>query len=128
MNIDGTDDTVVFNAPKADVQWVRNLHISWPDRVPGYFFVSFFPLADKPAPPEAPLSDELMIVHTSGVAFGLARTYGSSIPFWSQGLASPNADGTLVSFSSNHCPVASLPCPGTIDLHIVRVPESAIDR
>ena len=127
VNIDGTDDTIVFSAPKADVQWIQNLHISWPDRAPGYFFVSFFPSPTKPAPPEAALSDDLMIVHTSGVALGLARTYGSSQPFWSQGLASPNAEGTLVSFSSNRCPVAGAPCPGTIDLHIVTVPAAAID-
>jgi hypothetical protein len=127
VNIDGTNDTIVFNAPKADVQWIQNLHISWPDRVPDYFFVSFFPSADKPAPPDAPLSDELMIVHTSGIAVSLARTHGSSKPFWSQGLASPNADGTLVSFSSNRCPVAGDPCANTIDLNIVTVPASAID-
>lgn len=125
VNIDGTDDTVVFSAPKADVQWLQNLHISWPDRVSDYFFVSLFPSVSKPAPPEAPLSDELMIVHTSGAAFSLARTYGSSKPFWSQGLASPNADGTLVSFSSNRC--AGVPCSATIDLHIVTVPASVID-
>jgi hypothetical protein len=127
VDIDGTNDTIVFNAPKADVQSIQNLHISWPDRVPDYFFVSFFPSADEPAPPDAPLSDEVMIVHTSGSAVALARTYGSSKPFWSQGLASPNADGTLVSFSSNRCPDASEPCANTIDLHIVTVPAWAID-
>ena len=57
------------------------------------------PVADQSAPVYTAPLDEVMLVYTSGVAVNLARTYGPGSPFWSQWLASPNADATLVSFN-----------------------------
>jgi len=116
VNIDGTDDRLLYSVPFSQAAYVRNLHISWPDCAADAFFVSFFPSSDNIPASYAPPLDEIMLVRPStGQATFVART-GTAIPagfsmFWAQPLASPSRDGRRISFNSN--------AAGTIDQHLL---------
>ncbi len=102
VNIDGTNDRVVFSAPNSEILHVQNLHLSWPDEVTGWFIASLFPSAANVPATYAPLLDEIIKINTDGSHSFLARTYTEHSPglFWAQPLASPSADGFRISFNS----------------------------
>jgi hypothetical protein len=102
INLDGTNDQVLYSVPASQAQYVRGLHISWPDRVKDWFIVSFFPFSETSTAPYASPRDEIAMIRLDGTVKYLART--GSWPgsfFWSQPLASPSSDGTRISFNSN---------------------------
>ncbi len=102
VNLNGTNDRVVFSAPHTDILHVQNLHLSWPDKVTGWFIASLFPSAASVPANYAPLLDEIIKINTDGSYSFLARTYTADSPglFWAQPLASPSADGSRISFNS----------------------------
>ena len=115
VNIDGTNDEAIYSVPEAQAVYVRNFHISWPDRDSSRFFVSFFPSSSYLPPVYAPLLDEILQINVDGTYKFLAR-HGSPVPpefsmFWAEPLASPSADGSRVNFNSMRS--------GTIDQHIL---------
>lgn len=116
MNIDGTNDRILYSAGQSEAKYVQNLHLSWPDRVTNWFIVSFFPSAQNLPPTYSPPLDEILLINLDGTYKFLART-GTSIAgremFWAQPLASPSADGKRISFNSNRS--------GTIDQYILFV-------
>lgn len=123
VNLDGTNDRVLFSAPRSETKYVQNLHLSWPDQVGDWFIASFFPSSRNLPPAYQPLLDEILLVKTDGTHEYLARTETkywtergrgrSGDMFWAQPLASPSSDGSRVSFNSIRS--------GTIDLHILYV-------
>ncbi len=131
VSIDGTNDHVLYSASQAKAQYVRNLHISWPHGVAGWFIASFFPfdLTQYPSLPTyaSPL-DEILQVHTDGTLKFLART-GTEMPdgfayFWAETLGSPSSDGSRISFNSSCANnVKTLGCvnDGTIDQYLLFV-------
>lgn len=65
VNLDGSNDRILYSVPQPQAGKIRNMHISWPDRDSTRFFVSFF--ANAPFPPTyvAPL-DEILQVKLDG--------------------------------------------------------------
>jgi hypothetical protein len=131
VNIDGTNDQILYSATEAEAWWVQNLHISWPDGVNDWFLVGFYPPAGLglPSTYKAPY-DEILQVHTNGTAKFLARTgtisKGPPVQGWAQPLPSPSADGRKVSFNSicdRKNNVGKLGCrdTGTIDQYILYI-------
>jgi hypothetical protein len=119
VNLDGTDNRVVFTAPRAKLRYVRNYHITWPSGVADWFLLSFFPQTGRLPPDYAPWLDELVQVFVDGRTKILART-GTTCDklFWAQPQQSPSADGTRVLFHTNGtCTVGALgyQSSGTID-------------
>jgi hypothetical protein len=127
VNIDGTDDRILYSVPYAKASYVSNLHVSWPDKVEDWFVVSVFPTTTPPSTYASPL-DEILKIHLNGSFEYVARSgsrpkiAGSSQQFWAQPLASPSADGSRISFNSN-CPAnnvaATCVSTGTIDQYIL---------
>jgi hypothetical protein len=132
VNIDGTNDQILYSVTEAEAWWVQNLHISWPDKVNDWFLVGFYPPAwlGLPASYKAPY-DEILQVYTNGTTKFLARTGTSSkgppVQGWAQPLPSPSADGKKVSFNSicDNKNVGKLRCRdnGTIDQYILYVSD-----
>ncbi len=123
MNLDGTNDRVLYSVPHSQARYLQNLHLSWPDTVSHWFVASFFPSArNLPSTYDSPL-DEIVLITTSGKYRFLART-GTVIPpqegFWGQPLASPSSDGSRVSFNSNRS--------GAINQYILWVPTGAVPK
>ncbi len=128
VNIDGTNDQILYSATEAEAWWVQNLHVSWPDKVNDWFLVAFYPPAELglPATYKAPY-DEILQIHTNGTTKFLARTGTSSkgppVQGWAQPLPSPGADGRKVSFNSicDWKNVGKLGCRdnGTIDQYVL---------
>src|SRR5262245_6825122 len=119
VNIDGTNDQILYSVPQSEALYVQNLHISWPDSVTEWFIVSFFPsVQNLPTTYAPPLDEILLISSASGKYKFLARTHTKigtrQTGFWAQPLASPSADGSRISFNSNSS--------GTIDQYILWVP------
>ena len=125
VNLDGTNDRVLYRATRAQAAYVQNLHLSWPDNVSDWFLASFFPTAGRlPAEYAAPL-DEILMLKLDGTTRFLGRTGtaysraagrgGAGDMFWAQPLASPAADGRRVCFNSIRA--------GTIDQHILYVED-----
>jgi hypothetical protein len=110
VNLDGTNDRVLFRAPRAQTRFVQNLHVSWPDQVNDWFVVSLFPNAGRLPRTYAPLLDEIIRINLDGTHEFLARSetahsrageFGSvGDMFWAQPLASPSADGRRIAFNS----------------------------
>lgn len=110
VNLDGSDDRVLFTAPRAQTRLVQNLHLSWPDGVTDWFVASLFPNASKLPKTYAPLLDEIIRVNLDGTHQILARSEtahsragdfgGVGDMFWAQPLASPSADGRRIAFNS----------------------------
>lgn len=122
VNIDGSDDRVVFRVPESEMRFVQNLHLAWPSGVNDSFIASFFPNARNLPGKYTPYLDEIVEVRLDGTHRILARSgtaYSAPKPrsggqedmFWAQPLARPNADGTRISFNSNRS--------GTIDQYIL---------
>jgi WD40-like Beta Propeller Repeat len=104
VNLDGTNDRVLYSVPQARAKSVQNLHLSWPDRVSTWFVAGFFPFPGARQDTYAPPFDEVAAIDLSGNFKGLARTQtnpGRGAAFWAQPLASPSADGSRISFNSN---------------------------
>jgi hypothetical protein len=119
VNLDGTDNRVVFTSPRAKLRFVRNYHITWPAGVRDWFLLSFFPQTGRLPPDYEPWLDELVQVFVDGRTKVLARTGTTcAANFWAQPQQSPSADGTRVLFHSNGtCTVGQLgyQSSGTID-------------
>jgi hypothetical protein len=111
VKLDGTDDRVVFSAPRAQTRFVQNLHLSWPAHVSGWCLASFYHFPGAQPPAYAPLYDEILQITTDGSSKYLARTGGnysrgagrgsSTDMFWAMPLAAPSADGRRISFNTN---------------------------
>jgi hypothetical protein len=125
VNIDGTDDRVLYSVPASDARYVHNLHLAWPSRVNDWFIASFFPNAANLPPSYAPPLDEILQLRLDGNHRFLARTHtaystaggrtgGAQDMFWAQPLARPSAGGRRIAFNSIRS--------GTIDLCILTVP------
>jgi WD40 repeat protein len=102
VKLDGTDDRVVFTAPRDKLRYVRNFHITWPAGVQDWFLLSFFPQTGRLPPTYEPYVDEMIQVFIDGKSKVLARTGTTCAEnFWSQPQQSPSADGTRVLFHTN---------------------------
>ncbi len=122
VNLNGSDDRVLYSVPQTQASYVQNLHLSWPDKVGSWFLASFFPSVHHLPSAYAPPLDEILLVNTNGSHRFLART-GTAIAarregFWGQPLASPSSDGSRVSFNSNR--------GGSIHQYILWVPPDAL--
>ena len=119
VNLDGTDDRIVFSAPREKLGFVRNYHITWPAGVKDWFLLSFFPQEGRLPPDYEPWLDEIVQVFVDGRSKVLARTgTACGANFWAQPQQSPSADGTRVLFHSNGtCKVGRIgqESSGTID-------------
>ena len=119
VNLDGSDNRIVFTAPRAKLRYVRNYHITWPAGVSDWFLLSFFPQTGRLPADYEPYLDELIQVFVDGRSNTLARTGTTCAEnFWAQPQQSPSADGTCVLFHTNGtCQVGHLGCEssGTID-------------
>lgn len=126
VNLDGSNDRLLFTAPRGQTRYLQNLHLSWPDRVNDWFVASFFPNASRLPKTYAPLLDEIAIIKLDGTHRFVARSRtahsratdkgGKGDMFWAQPLASPSADGKRIAFNSNRS--------GTIDQCILYVEPS----
>lgn len=102
VNLDGTENRVVFTAPREKLRYVRNYHITWPAGVRDWFLLSFFPQTGRLPPRYEPWLDELVQVFVEGRHKVLARTGTTcGANFWAQPQQSPSADGSRVLFHSN---------------------------
>jgi hypothetical protein len=124
VNIDRTNDQILYSLLQSNASYVQNLHVSWPDKVDDWFIASIFPSARHlPSTYASPL-DEILIVTTSGSHKYLARTETSIATrwtdFWAQPLASPSSDGSRVSFNSNRS--------GIITHYLLWVPITALSK
>lgn len=119
VNLDGTDDRIVFTAPRDKLRYVRNFHITWPTGVDDWFLLSFFPQTGRLPQSYQPYLDELIQVFVDGRSRVLARTGTScAANFWTQPQQAPSADGSRVLFHTNGtCTVGQLQYQpsGTID-------------
>jgi hypothetical protein len=119
VNLDGTDNRVVFTAPREKLRYVRNYHITWPAGVRDWFLLSFFPQTGRLPESYEPYLDELVQVFVDGRSRVLARTGTTcGANFWAQPQQSPSADGTRVLFHTNGtCTVGKIgyESSGTID-------------
>lgn len=123
VNLDGSDDRIVFRAAAEKMRFVQNLHVSWPDNVSDRFVASLFPNASNLPPAYAPLLDEILMIKLDGTHRVLARSQTAHSRaagrgqagdmFWAQPLASPSADGRRIAFNSNRS--------GTVDSCILYV-------
>jgi hypothetical protein len=94
VNLDGTDNRVVFTAPRETLRYVRNYHITWPAGVSDWFLLSFFPQTGRLPPDYEPWLDEIVQVYIDGRHKVLARTGTSCAEnFWAQPQQSASADG-----------------------------------
>jgi hypothetical protein len=104
VNLDGTNDRVLYSVPQERARYVQNLHLSWPDKVTNWFVAGFFPFPGAHQDQYAPPFDEIAAINLNGNLKNLARTQsspGRGVDFWAQPLASPSADGSRISFNSN---------------------------
>lgn len=102
VNLDGTEDHIVFKAPREKLGFVRNYHITWPPGVKDWFLLSFFPQTGRLPQNYEPWLDEIVQVFVDGRSKVLARTGTTCAEnFWAQPQQSPSADGTRVLFHSN---------------------------
>jgi len=125
VNLDGSDDRIVFAAAAAEMAYVQNLHVSWPDNVNDWFVASLFPNASKLPPKYQRWLDEIVLIRVDGTHRVLARSEtahsraagrgGAGDLFWAQPLASPSADGRRIAFNSSRS--------GTVDQCILYVNE-----
>jgi len=119
VNLDGSDNRVVFTAPREKLRFVRNYHITWPAGVRDWFLLSFFPQTGRLPPSYEPYLDEMVQVFVDGRSKVLARTGTTcGANFWAQPQQSASADGTRVLFHSNGtCTVGRIGCEssGTVD-------------
>lgn len=119
VNLDGTDNHVVFSAPREKLRYVRNYHITWPAGVKDWFLLSFFPQTGQLPADYEPWLDEMVQVFVDGRSKVLARTgTACGANFWAQPQQSPSADGSRVLFHSNGtCTVGRIgvESSGTID-------------
>ena len=127
VNLDGSDDRIVFSAAREKMRFVQNLHVSWPDKASDWFVASLFPNASNLPATYAPLLDEILMIKLDGTHRVLARSQTAHSRaagkgqagdmFWAQPLASPSADGRRIAFNSNRS--------GTVDSCILYVDSAA---
>jgi hypothetical protein len=126
VSADGSDDRMLFSAPRDQAKYVQNLHLAWPARPSDWFVASFYRFPNMKPETDAPPQDEILQVRLDGTWKYLAHTGSeysrgagrgsSSDLFWAMPLAVPSADGRRISFNSNRS--------GTIDQYIL-YPEPA---
>lgn len=125
VQLEGTNDQILYSVPQYLSQYIQNLHVSWPDRVNDWFIVSFYPRSESLPSTYSPPLDEILLIRTNGTFQYLARTgtmYGPKQSFWSLPLATPSSDGTRISFNSNcsnDIPTLGCTHSGTIDHYIL---------
>ena len=127
VNLDGTDDRIVFKAPRAQLLHVRNYHLTWPAGVKEWFLLSFFPQTGRLPARYTPWLDEIVQVFVDGRHRVLART-GTTCDtnFWTQPQQSISADGRLALFHSNAaCTVGEIgqQSSGTLDECLLHLPR-----
>jgi hypothetical protein len=119
VNLDGSDNRLVYSIPRDKLRYVRNYHITWPHGVTDWFLLSFFPQTGRLPPDYQPWLDELVQVFLDGRIKVLARTGTTCADiFWAQPQPSLSADGSRLLFHTNgSCRVGQLGCEssGTID-------------
>jgi hypothetical protein len=119
VNLDGTDNQIVFTAPREKLRYVRNYHITWPAGVRDWFLLSFFPQTGRLPPGYEPYLDEMVQVFVDGRTRVLARTGTTcGANFWAQPQQSVSPGGTRVLFQTNGtCKVGKIgyESSGTID-------------
>ncbi|OAI55698.1 hypothetical protein AYO49_05275 [Verrucomicrobiaceae bacterium SCGC AG-212-N21] len=120
VNLDGTGDKIVFQAPREKLRFVRNYHITWPSGVRDWFLLSFFPQSRMLPPRYDPWLDEMVQVFVDGGRYKVLARTGTTCGayFWAQPQQSCSADGTRVLFHTNGtCTVGrmGLKDSGTID-------------
>jgi hypothetical protein len=102
VNLDGSDDKIVFTAPQDKLRYVRNYHITWPAGVKDWFLLSFFPQTGRLPAKYDPWLDEMVQVYVDGRHKVVARTGTTcGANFWAQPQQSCSADGTKVMFHTN---------------------------
>lgn len=127
VDLDGTNDRVLFSVPKEKAHF-HNLHLSWPRKRSDWFVAGFFPSGEGAAArPYQPPFDEILMIRLDGTTKYLARTgtvYSTPAGrgregdmFWAQPLPRPSADGKRICFNSNRS--------ATIDLNILYTEDSA---
>lgn len=123
VDLDGTNNRIVFYVPAEKLRHVRNYHITWPAGVIDWFILSFFPQTGRGPKNYEPYLDELVQVFLDGRSKVLARTGTTCAEdFWAQPQQSASADGTRVLFNSNGTsPVGQIgqKHSGTIDQYIL---------
>jgi len=131
VNVNGTNDQIVFRATEAEAWWVQNLHVVWPARVTDWFLVGFYPPAflGLPTVYAAPYDEILQVYTDERPSRYLTRTgtksFGPPLQGWAQPLPAPSPDGTRVSFNAvcDLDNVGALGCTptGTIDQYVLPV-------
>jgi hypothetical protein len=127
VNLNGSEDHVVFTAPREKLRYVRNFHITWPANVRDWFILSFFPQTGVLPDNYEPWLDELVQVFVDGKYKILARTGTTcGANFWAQPQQSLSSDGARVLFNSNgtsELGKIGQQNSGTIDLCILDLTE-----
>jgi hypothetical protein len=125
VNLDGSDDHIVFTAPRERLGFVRNYHITWPAGVKDWFLLSFFPQTGRLPKNYEPWLDEIVQVFVDGRSKVLARTGTTCAEnFWAQPQQSASADGMRILFHTNGtCAVGKIgeESSGTIDQCILQM-------
>jgi hypothetical protein len=122
VNVDGSDDRIIFTLPESELRYVQNLHLAWPSGVSGWLIASFFPNARNLPDTYKPYLDEIVQLRLDGThkiparsqtAYSAVqpRSGGPGDMFWAQPLARPSPDGSRIQFNSNRY--------GTIDQYIL---------
>lgn len=102
VNLDGTNNRVIFSVPAAKLRYVRNYHITWPAGINDWFLLSFFPQTGRLPASYEPYLDEIVQVFLDGRHQVLARTGTTCAEdFWAQPQQSASADGSRVVFNTN---------------------------
>ena len=112
VDLNGSNDRVVYAVPREEARFVQNVHLSWPDRVKDWFVASIFPSARNLPRHLQDATGRGRPDSRLGEAPGCwPRTHTAITTreedFWAQPLASPSADGSRVSFNSNRLRDAS---------------------
>jgi hypothetical protein len=126
VNVDGSDDHVLYSVSQDQAKHVQNLHVAWPAQVSDWFVASVFHFPGFEPPTYAPPVDEILQIRLDGTWKYLARTGGkysrgggrgsTTDMFWAMPLATPEASGKRISFNSNRS--------GTIDQYILYMEPS----
>jgi hypothetical protein len=112
VNLDGSDDHVLFSIPVSQMKYVQNLHLAWPRSASDWLIASFFPNAQNLPATYQPYQDEILQIRMDGThriltqsmtSYSTAhrRSGGPQDSFWAQPLARPSRDGSRTVFDSN---------------------------
>lgn len=118
VNVDGTNDRVLWSVPSSQASAIQNLHLSWPKKVNDWFIASLFPYQDfLPDPRTSALNgaprDEIVMIKLDATVQYLAHstTWYDANMFWAEPLGVVRGDGKRICFHTRRS--------GTIDLCIL---------